>query len=109
MNSAGKYLTQLFSATGELKLVKTKPTEIVKELLLKEALDKDMYLTDKEETNAQPSFTPTPTITPSEPKKIDPNSDSIKSLSEIFENWVAKDFTFMDQVVEANKTNYVRI
>ena len=48
MNSAGKYLPQLFSATGELKLVKTDPTEIVKELLTKGALDKDLCLTDKE-------------------------------------------------------------
>jgi hypothetical protein len=125
MDSAGKYLPQLFSGTGELKLVKTKPSKIVKELLLNGALDKDLYLTDKEggkktslkeallnlksseETNAQPSFTPT--ITPSEPEKIDPDGESVKSLSEILENWAAKDSKFMDQAVEANKTNSVRI
>jgi hypothetical protein len=32
--SAGKYLPKLLSTTGELNLVKTVPTEIVKELLL---------------------------------------------------------------------------
>ena len=50
--------------------------------------------------NAQPNFTPT--ITPVEPVKTDPNTDSVKSLAEIFEKWVAKDAKFMDQVMEAN-------
>ena len=48
INSAGKYLPQLFSATGELTLVNKDPTEIIKELLTKGALDKDLCLTDKE-------------------------------------------------------------
>ena len=48
MNSAVKYLPQLFSATGELTLVNKDPTEIIKELLNKGALDKDLCLTDKE-------------------------------------------------------------
>ena len=107
INSAGKYLPQLFSSTGDLTLVNKDPTEIIKELLNKGALDKDLCLTEKEgdkktslkdallnlksseELNAQPNFTPT--ITPVVPVKTDPNSDSVKSLAEIFENWVAKD------------------
>ena len=125
MNSAGKYLPQLFSATGELKLVKTDPTEIVKELLTKGALDKDLCLTNKEggkktslkdallnlksseEMNAQPNFTPT--ITPVDPVNADPSSETVKSLTEIFEKWVTKDAKFMDQVIEANEINSIRI
>jgi hypothetical protein len=125
INSAGKYLPQLFSATGDLTLVNKDPTEIIKELLNKGALDKDLCLTEKEgdkktslkdallnlksseELNAQPNFTPT--ITPVEPVKTDPNSDSVKSLAEIFENWVAKDAKFMNQVMEANEINSIRI
>ena len=125
MNSAVKYLPQLFSAIGDLTLVNKDPTEIIKELLTKGALDKDLCLTDKEggkktslkdpflnlkfseEMNAQPNFTPT--ITPVEPVKTNPNTDSVKSLAEIFEKWVAKDVKFMDQVMEANEINSIRI
>ena len=96
-----KYLPQLFSATGDLTIGNKDPTDIIKELLTKGALDKDLCLTDKEggkktslkdallnlksseEMNAQPNFTPT--ITPVEPVKTDPNTDSVKSLAEIFE------------------------
>jgi hypothetical protein len=110
-------LPKLLSANGELNLVKTVPNEFVKELLLKGALDKDLNLTNEEgkktslkealltlktseETNAQPSYTPK--ITPTEPEKIEPGNELVKSLGEIFEK-------FKEQVIEANKTNSCRI
>ena len=48
MNAAAKYLPQLFSATEGLTMEKKEPTEIIKELLIKGALDKDLCLTDKD-------------------------------------------------------------
>ena len=57
--------------------------------------------------NAQPNFTPT--ITPVDPENVDPSTETVKSLTEIFEKWVAKDAKFMDQVMEANEINSIRI
>ena len=57
--------------------------------------------------NAQPNFTPT--ITPVDTVKADPSTETVKSLTEIFEKWVAKDAKFMDQVIEANEINSIRI
>ena len=51
----------------------------------------------------------TPTITPVDPENVDPSSETVKSLTEIFEKWVAKDAKFMDQVIEANEINSIRI
>ena len=102
MNAAAKYLPQLFSATDGLTMEKKEPIEIIKELLIKGALDKDLCLTDKdggkktslkeallniksnEEMNAQPNFTPT--IDPVEPVVTDPDTITVKSLTEIFEH-----------------------
>ena len=96
------------------------PKEVVKELLLSGALDKDINLTNdegnktsfkeslltlknSEETNTQPSHTPI--IKPIEPEKTEPEKESIKTLSEIFEKWMVKDGKFKEQVIAANKIN----
>ena len=39
----------------------------------------------------------------------DPNINSVKSLAETFEKWVAKDVRFMEQVQEANEISSIRI
>ena len=48
LNATAKYLPQLFSATDGLTMEKKEPIEIIKELLIKGALDKDLCLTDKD-------------------------------------------------------------
>ena len=103
LNTTAKYLQQLFSATDGLTMEKKEPTEISKELLVKGALDKDLCLTDKEggrkttlkeallnikaneETNAQPHFTPT--MNPVEAVPTNPDTTTVKSLTEIFNKW----------------------
>ena len=93
LTTAGKFLLKLLSAS-DLLLIKTVPKEVVKELLLTGALDKDMNLTNEEGTktsfkealltlknseefNAQPSHTPV--ITQVEPEKIDPENVTVKT------------------------------
>jgi hypothetical protein len=93
-------------------------------MLLIGALDKDMHLTDEEgakrsfkealmtlknseELNAQPSHTPV--IKPVKPEEIDPEKETVKSLSEIFDKWMTEDGKFKDQVIKANTVNSNRI
>ena len=103
-----------------MQIIKTVPKEAVKEMLLIGALDKDMHLTDEEgakrsfkealmtlknseELNAQPSHTPV--IKPVKPEEIDPEKETVKSLSEILDKWMTEDGKFKDQVIKANTVN----
>ena len=70
----------------------------------KEAL---LTLKNSEELNAQPSHTPV--IVPVQPEEIDPEKETVKNLSEIFDKWLTEDGKFKDQVIEANKVNSNRI
>ena len=125
LNTTAKYLQQLFSATDGLTMEKKEPTEIIKELLVKGALDKDLCLTDKEggrkitlkeallniktneETKAQPHFTPT--MNPVEAEHTDPDTTTVKSLTEIFNKWSSKNAEFMEQATIANEINSARL
>ena len=44
-----------------------------------------------------------------QPEEIDPEKETVKSLSEIFDKWMTEDGKFKDQVIEANKVNSNRI
>ena len=125
LNTTAKYLQQLFSATDGLTMEKKEPTEIIKELLVKGALDKDLCLTENEggrkttlkeallniktneETNAQPHFTPT--MNPVEAEHTNPDTTTVKSLTEIFNKWSSKNAEFMEQATTANEINSNRL
>ena len=49
LSAAGKYLPKLLSSS-DVEIIKTGPKEVVKEMLNKGVLDKDMLLTDDEGT-----------------------------------------------------------
>ena len=125
LNTTAKYLQQLFSATDGLTMEKKEPTEIIKELLVKGALDKDLCLTENEggrkttlkeallniktneETNAQPHFTPT--MNPVEAEHTNPDTTTVQSLTEIFNKWSSKNAEFMEQATTANEINSNRL
>ena len=99
LKESGRFLQKLLSSS-EIEITETIPTkEVVKELLNKGVLDKDMFLTEEdgakktrfkealmalksaEETETHPSHTPGITTTKNE--EIKPDDETIKSLCEI--------------------------
>ena len=125
LNTTAKYLQKLFSATGGLTMEKKEPTEIIKELLIKGALDKDLCITENdggrktslkdallniktnEESDAQPHFTPT--MNPVQAEHTNPDTATVQSLAEIFNKWSTKNAEFMEQATTANEINSNRL
>ena len=62
-----------------------------------------MNIKANEEINAQPHFTPT--MNPVEPVTTNPDTTTVKSLTEIFEQWSSKNAAFMEQATIANEIN----
>ena len=98
LNTAGKFSSKLISSS-QLGLSKTVPKDLVKEMLISGALDKDMNLTEdsgtkislkdalltlkkSEEQIDQPSHIQV--INPVQAEEMDPDKESLKSMCEKF-------------------------
>jgi len=123
LNSAGKFMSKLLSSS-QLGLSKTVPKDLVKEMLISGALDKDMNLTEdsgtkislkdalltlkkSEEQIDQPSHIQV--INPVQAEEMDPGKESLKSMCEKFSKYMTLDGKFKTEVIDANKSNATRI